>query len=219
MLSQDLGITIDRIFPPERQFIATVLRSELRGIRSVLDIGCGNGVKQPLRDARYKGCAVGIDIHSDSVKKSRRLRTHARILCLDITKNWGRFRNKSFDAVTAFDLIEHLSKREGSKLISEAERIARKKIIFLTPNGYVPQAVRLRGESKWNNHRSGWSKGDFLHYGFRCVGVGGLKVVRGEKAAIRFRPWTLWQFLANVSQAFLWRFPSLCYHLVAIKSL
>lgn len=219
MLSQYLGIIIDRIFLPERQFIAAVLRNELRGIRSVLDIGCGNGVKQPLRDARYRGYAIGVDIHTDSVKKSKYLRTHTRVLCLDITKNWGRFRDKSFDAVTAFDFIEHLSKDEGSKLISQAERIARKKIIFLTPNGFIRQNVRLRGESRWNKHRSGWSEREFSQFGFRCIGVGGLKTIRGEKAAIRLRPWTLWQLVANVSQSVLWRFPSLCYHLIAVKDL
>lgn len=219
MLSQKQGRAIDRVFLPERQFITSILRKELRGVRSVLDLGCGDGLKQPLRDVRYKGYTVGVDVYADSVRKAKSLHTHTRFLRLDITKNWNRFRDKSFDAVTAFDLIEHLTKKEGSKLIWQAQRIARKKVIILTPNGYVSQDARLRRGNRWNKHRCGWSEEEFLQQGFRCIGAGGLKIGRGEKATIRFRPWTLGQLFANVSQAVLWRFSSLCYHLIAVKDL
>lgn len=36
------------------------------------------------------------------------------------------------------DVLEHLSKEEGLKILEKAEKWAKKKIIVTTPNGYFP---------------------------------------------------------------------------------
>jgi len=44
----------------------------------------------------------------------------------------------SFDVVLVFDLIEHITKENGEKLIRQLENIARDKVIIFTPNGFMP---------------------------------------------------------------------------------
>jgi len=93
-------------------------------------------------------------------------------LCYDIRKINELFYEKSFDVVTAFDAIEHLEKEEGFKLIKDAEKIARKKVIFLTPEKWDYNKKAVENESYWsfgnlsNLHKSLWTEKDFTDLGY-----------------------------------------------------
>ena len=79
------------------------------------------------------------------------------------------FPAKSVDSVFALDMIEHLEKEEGHKLLEQAERIARRQIIVFTPFDFYPQPYddsnnRDRWGMEggyWQAHRSGWRPEDF----------------------------------------------------------
>ena len=51
------------------------------------------------------------------------------------------FSDRSFDAVIALELLEHLNKEEGYELIHNMERWARSKVIVSTPNGFCRMDV------------------------------------------------------------------------------
>jgi len=55
----------------------------------------------------------------------------------NVTSDLAAIESKSFDIVIAMDLIEHLPKSDGYKLLYEMERIARKACMIMTPNGFV----------------------------------------------------------------------------------
>jgi len=74
-------------------------------------------------------------------------------------------KEKLFDLVTCFDVIEHLKKEDGYKLINELEKLSNNTVVFFTPLGEI--AI---GESKikYEVHLSGWVPEDFKKLGYQC---------------------------------------------------
>jgi hypothetical protein len=95
------------------------------------------------------------------------------------------------------------------------ERIARHRVVVFTPNGFVQQGDR--GGNPFQVHRSGWSASELESLGYRVTGVHGLRVLRREEAAIRFRPVRAWSLAADLTQPVVRRRPNLAFHLLAVK--
>ena len=87
------------------------------------------------------------------------------------------FADKRFDGCVALDVIEHLPKPDGLDLLQQMEALARKRVIFFTPNGFMPQRSR---NGDLQEHLSGWSVDDFEGLGYTVVGMCGPKTLRGE---------------------------------------
>lgn len=89
--------------------------------------------------------------------------------------------DRSFDIVTAIDLIEHLATAEGYRLLYEMERVARRKVLVYTPNGFVWQPPSTNNEL--NAHISGWTVGQLRRFGFTTIkGHVGLRFAVGPYA-------------------------------------
>jgi hypothetical protein len=74
---------------------------------------------------------------------------------------------KSVDTVILSDVIEHLEKEEGHRLLDATLRLARRQVGIFTTLGFVPQhhpqgkdAWGLDGMD-WQEHKSGWMPEDF----------------------------------------------------------
>ncbi len=190
-----------------------LLSRELSGMKSVLDVGCG--ARSPLAKVPKTFRSVGVDIFEESIQKSKRAHIHDEYVRSDVAQIGEKFRSKSFDAVVALDLIEHLTKDEGEKLILSMERVARKKVIIMTPNGFYMQEPYEA--NPYQVHKSGWETDDFTKRGFKVWGIRGLKVLRGEYATIRWKPWIIWGTISALSQYPLLWFPRLSHQLFAVK--
>lgn len=74
----------------------------------------------------------------------------------------------SVDTVLALDVIEHMEKEEGLRLLHQAKRIARHQVVVFTPLGFYPQSYapdeldrwHMHG-GRWQSHRSGWEPEEF----------------------------------------------------------
>ncbi len=79
----------------------------------------------------------------------------------------------AFDIITAFDVIEHLTKEDGFKLIKVLEHLfwgtvdsqSDGRIVFFTPLG---EYLLNNGDEKYMCHLSGWLPEDFLSLGYSC---------------------------------------------------
>jgi hypothetical protein len=79
------------------------------------------------------------------------------------------FADQSIDSISMLDVIEHMPKGVGLKVLEECERVARQQIIVFTTLGFMPQHVDLTIEKDgWGlngaevqEHLSGWMPGDF----------------------------------------------------------
>jgi hypothetical protein len=76
--------------------------------------------------------------------------------------------DNSVDSIFLLDVIEHLEKEEGRKVIIECERVAREQIMIFTPLGFMPQHMESNQADGWGlggstvqEHRSGWEPEDF----------------------------------------------------------
>lgn len=191
------------------------LAVELKTCDLVLDVGCGSW--SPLSKVKKHFYAEGIDIHKPSLEKANHSGVHDKYRLGDVNKIDEYYQAKSFDAVIALDLIEHLSKSDGLKLIKKMEKIARKKVILLTPNGFIRQDPLKN--NPYQVHQSGWRVSEFSKLGYRVYGMRGLKLIRGEWATIKFKPWLLWGVVSVLSQMVVYYLPGVAYQLFVVKNL
>lgn len=185
----------------------------LRGCESVLDVGCG--AISPIGNFKKSFYSEGIDIHEPSIQISKKNKIHDAYTIGDILSLEKYYKPKTFDAVVAMDLIEHLKKKDGIKLLAIMERIAKKRVIILTPHGFVNQG-HLQNNS-YQKHRSGWTVKDFKSRSYKVYGLRSFKFLRGKHATITFRPWIFWGLVAFFSEPFLYYFPIFSFDLFAVK--
>lgn len=188
---------------------------ELRNMRSVLDIGCGSN--SPLAKINKHFLSTGIDIHKPSIEISKKNKIHDTYKIGDVFMIDVLFKGKKFEAVVALDLIEHLPRQKGRELLKKMTDIAMKKVILLTPNGFVEQ-IPYDGNS-FQKHLSGWTVEDFTKLGFRVYGMRGLKWLRGEYATIKWKPWFFWAAISTISEVVVFFLPKLANQLFVVKDL
>lgn len=66
------------------------------------------------------------------------------------------------DTVVMLDVLEHMDKAEGVRVLQLAQEVAKQVVVF-TPLGFLPQegdAWGMGGE-EWQRHRSGWLPKEF----------------------------------------------------------
>lgn len=190
------------------------LLKELNNMQSILDIGCGKS--SPLRLIKKKVYKVGIDIFKPDLSKSKNSKIHDKYYCLNAVQIDKYFQPKQFDCVVALDLIEHLDKRSGLELICKMEKIAKKKVIIFTPNGFIPQDDDI---NQYQKHKSGWSVKEFKKSGYCVSGVNGLISLRTLKSQIKFKPRLLWLLISDLTQLFVKNRSQYAYQLFCVKKL
>ena len=196
-------------------FYYKTLERALVDCESVLDVGCG--ADSPLRNVKKTFISEGVNIFKGSIEKSKKKRIHDKYKISDIRNIDKIYKRKSFDAVISLDVIEHLNKKDSKLLIKKMEDLAKKRVILLTPNGFYHQDAY--DNNPYQVHKSEWSRIDLKKLGYEVFGLRGLKYLRGDYATIRYRPWFFWGIIAFFSEIPLYLFPSLSYHLFAVKQL
>jgi hypothetical protein len=187
-------------------------KREVKGCRSLLDVGCGYNSPVQYFDVPEK---TGVEIHLPYLIESQKKGVHqayhhANIMDLN-------FPPRSFDVVFASEVLEHLDRGDGFKLLVKMERWAAKKVIITTPNGYVHQ-----GEydgNPYQAHQSFWIPPDFRRCGYRVSGMSGSKWVRGEQGVCVVKPEVLGMRIASVSYRITRYIPELDFQLLAIKNI
>jgi hypothetical protein len=157
-----------------------------------------------------------VDAFEPSIEKARAAGIHdeyiiTRLDALDIA-------DKSYDAVILMDLIEHFEKEESRAFLQRLERLARRRVVVFTPNGFLPQPAY--DNNPWQEHLCGWDVEDFRKAGYRVQGTLGFKWLRGMYHNPRIRPMFIGERIANLTHR-LWtrRRPHLDAALFAVKDL
>lgn len=200
-------------FPSPYTHYISVIASQLSDCETILDIG--SGPFSPVLDAApAKSRITAFDAHFASLVESTGYDARICALMDDIGT---LFRPQSFDAVVALEVIEHVERPEGWRLLRSMEAIATKCVLLSTPNGFLPQGA-IHG-NQYQIHRSGWGVDDFEFAGFRVSGVRGLKTLRGEESTPRLRPLRLGHYVSRMSTPLGERWPRWAFQLVATKRL
>jgi SAM-dependent methyltransferase len=178
-----------------------------------LDLGCGSGSQLPFDKLRW----FGIDLHLPSLLLAQLRGSYEGLLCCNVLSVCSAVRDKSVDVVVAFDLIEHFDKNASLCLIEQMERVARKRVIILTPNGYLDQPRKTVSRNPLMAHHSAWSSQEFKALGYTVTGWSGWKGFAGPQAYIRNNIDSLFQILMTLSQPLVAHRPQLAFHLLCYK--
>ena len=142
---------------------------------------------------------------------------HAEYRRHDVRELPELFQPGSFDCVVALDVIEHLPREDGERLIEAMEAVAAKRVLIFTPNGFVPQSPEPG--NPFQEHLSGWSPEDFLARGYQVVGVSGWRPLRGPYGAIRWHPRPVWRRVSGLTESLVTPRPRHAFHLACKKDL
>lgn len=210
------------IFLPLYDFLASIipyldfpkcLAKKLSQCHSVLDLGCGRASSIRNLPEHVRFLSIGIDLYRQYIIESKRKGIHGNYVLADV--KFIPFKGKCIDAVVGLDLIEHLDKLDGLKLINDMKKIAKTRIIIFTPNGFLQQCEY--DGNPFQTHRSGWGIEEFKAMGFEIIGMNGFKSLRGEKAIPRIKPHILGTLLSIFTQLLVWKFPKFSFQLLCIK--
>ena len=133
----------------------------------VLDIGCGivpmnffrpslHIMVEPYKEYR------DILVHRHAKDKSILILNSLADEVLEV------FSDNSVDSVFLLDVIEHLDKDVGFRVLKHLERVARQQVVIFTPLGLMPQHAESGDSDGWGlggveyqEHLSGWLPEDF----------------------------------------------------------
>ncbi|WP_051309321.1 class I SAM-dependent methyltransferase [Desulfogranum japonicum] len=204
----------DTTFFGRGQLIQFLEKEIVGNCQSLLDIGCGT--HSPIEKFSQKiPVTVGIDLHRQSITEARGSCIHKKYLDMDARDIGNRFSNKSFDCVIAIELIEHLAKEEAVSLLDQMEKIAKKKVIISTPNGFVPQMSH--SDNRHQEHLSGFDAQEMTTMGFRVQGFNGWKKLRGSGSRIKWSPKFFWFLVSRMTQLYTKSHPEYAYQIFCTK--
>ena len=129
------------------------------GCDSLLDLGCCEGSHTKYFQIPNK---LFVDVKRESS-------TLDPFLKADIRYADKLFTPKSYDLVVAIDVIEHLRKDEGYKLLQEMEKIARRRVLIFSPQGDYMVGQCQEGQSSYDAHWSGWTAEEFDAMGYFVI--------------------------------------------------
>ena len=132
--------------------------------KTILNLGCGLGQVFELMECKNHLC---VDVWEPYLEQ---IKFRFSVIKLNI-KDLSIFIDKSWDYVTAFDVVEHLEKPDAEKLLSECERIAREKVLVYTPVGFYKQEDGQvnswgAGNPEYQKHRCGFELAEMLERGY-----------------------------------------------------
>lgn len=171
---------------PSQLLLLKEVRIALRKARTVLDVGCGNC--SPLRFFPDVSL-TGVDGYGPALEEARRNGTHNEYFLGDVRNLTGIFPGRKFEVCIALDVIEHLSKEDGWRMLESMERLATRRVVIFTPNGFLPQKSH---DGDLQQHLSGWTADEMRARGYEVLGMFGPKSLRGEYHRINRQPRIFW---------------------------
>ena len=150
----------------DRKTLEKIVSHHIMSTDLVLDIGSGIRPQFFLNPRFY----VCIEPYSEYLRvlKDQFSGTNTVLVQATALEALKWFPDRSIDSLFMIDVIEHLDKGEGIKVLAECERVARQQIIIFTPLGFMPQDYHGGeqdgwglGGSEWQIHKSGWTPDDF----------------------------------------------------------
>ena len=194
----------------------TVWRHLGASSKTLLDVGCGKG--EPARFINRKGkyFAVGFDAFEPYLRECLTQKIHNAFVQGDV--RLLPFADHSFDSVICLEVLEHLERADGEKLLKELERVASKQVILSTPVGKYQQGV-FDGNPH-QEHKYIWQPSEMKNKGYKIKGVG-LRNLSG-KAGIESKHSAPVQVLFNIlwvlTGPFTHYFPDMAGDMVCIKT-
>jgi 2-polyprenyl-3-methyl-5-hydroxy-6-metoxy-1,4-benzoquinol methylase len=134
--------------------------------RSVLDVGCGEGVLTQRWAERLEGRVVGIDLEDPALQAEWAARRAPNLEFRVMKAEALPFGDGEFDAATAIEVLEHVTDPEHT--VAEMARVARSHLIVSVPREPLWRALNmargayLRDLGNTPGHVNHWSRRGFV---------------------------------------------------------
>jgi ubiquinone/menaquinone biosynthesis C-methylase UbiE len=213
-----------KLLPGVIYLLGEPIRRELgKGVMTVLDIGCGKGLIGRFITRSGKYFTVGAEIFRPDLREAIRNHSHHAFVQCDARSL--PFKEGSFDVVLCSEMLEHVDKPEGLKLIKNLEAIARRKVILSTPVGMLstdPETNRAQHDedNPYQKHRAGWAAGELKALGYRVYSPLFLHKIENYLTG-RQQTWTwlLNIIIQSAAAPLVWISPRFGGHLFCVKEL
>lgn len=133
----------------------------------ILDVGHGYGatgllIRSKINLPRVWCQLWGVEIYGPYHEMHKKMRIYDQLYLTNALSM--PIEDKTVDYSIATHVIEHTEKKDGLKLITELERVTKKRVIISTPNGYTESGPL--DDNDYNNHRSAWRPREFQARGY-----------------------------------------------------
>lgn len=180
--------------------------------KTIVDLGCGKGIYAYLIRATKNSTGVrliGVDKNKENIRFVNKFKVYN-----DTAVSFLPQMNlvpKKVDYVLCSEVLEHLSKDKGVKLLDNIDKMCKKMAIVTTPNILFQPA----GNEDFDKHVSLWSVKEFKNRGFNVYGIG----IKIPPASGRYRLWEqLFYGIEYIATPFSWIFPQISGSLIAVKN-
>jgi len=184
--------------------------------KTLLDVGCGKGEPAQFINRKGRYFAVGFDAFEPYLRECRKDKIHSAYAQGDV--RLLPFTDGSFDIVICLEVLEHLEKGEGDKLLKELERVAAKQVILSTPVGKYQQGV-FDGNPH-QEHKYIWNPAEMKEKDYQVKGVGLRNL--GGKAGVESKHSVMVRLLVNILwvlvSPFTYYLPNMAGDMVCIKT-
>lgn len=185
-----------------------VLRQNIQKFDKVLDLGVGP-IPVFSYFAKKDYYLVGVDIHKPTLDVARKCGIYDRLVLSDVFKYLKKCRDKSFDVVVAFDLVEHLPKGKVQVIVKEMSRVAKKRIVIVTENGFHENDHHML-DNPYQEHLNGPEIKFFTRRGWKVYGIDGFEWHTPIHPFVEIP-------LRLIALPFIWRNPRIARKFIAIK--
>jgi hypothetical protein len=151
-----------------REKLDKIIKTKIKSTNTILDIGCGIR-PQPFINPIVHICAEPFEQYVEQLQEIAKNNLDRNYIIIKST--WDGIiellPENSVDTIFILDVIEHIEKEKGEKLLKATEKIAKKQIVIFTPLGFLPQENSGKKDGwgldggDWQSHKSGWLPSDF----------------------------------------------------------
>lgn len=193
------------------------------GIKTVLDIGCGTGEYMQCLSCKKDWRIVGVEIYPKAIEQAIASGVYDKVYKSSILKLPQSLRKKKFDLVFSSQVVEHMPKKLALKSIADWERLANRRVLITTTNGFIEYEPieKEKDDNPFQKHLSGWLPDDFIKRGYSVYGKG-LKYIWGVNGCARTMPKFLipvFSLISYLASFFVYIYPAFGLILIAKKEI
>ena len=135
--------------------------------RSVLDVGCGEGVlTREWAERLGDGRIVGIDLDDEKLRSEWAARARPNLEFRAVEATRLPFADGEFDMATAIEVLEHVPEPEAT--LAEMARVAERRLLVSVPREPLWRALNVARGAYWRSlgntpgHVNHWSRRSFV---------------------------------------------------------